>query len=322
MEYRKLGNTDLELSAIGFGCWAMGGSWGKTDDKESIEAVRRAIDKGINFFDTADVYGFGHSERTLAKALGSKRKNVIIATKGGLVWDDHGCLFRSGSRHHLMNALEASLKRLNTDYVDLYQIHWPDTNTPFEITMNVLDEMLKSGKVRYIGVSNFTRKQITECLKFGQVNSLQPPYNMFMRGIEKDFSFCKRNGIGIVAYGPLAYGLLTGKFNKSSKFPENDWRSGKLFPDAGDWQAHIDLFHGDRFRKYLGIVEKLKKTANRLGKTVSQLSIAWVLSNHAVNSAIVGAKRPSQLEENIGGAGWELSKHYLIEINRLLLNLD
>jgi aryl-alcohol dehydrogenase-like predicted oxidoreductase len=319
MIYRKLGNTDLELSEIGFGCWAMGGGWGKTDDKDSIAAARRALDLGINLFDTADVYGFGHSEEVLAKALGKRRKNAIIATKGGLVWDEHGCLFRSGSRHHLINAVEASLKRLKTDYIDLYQIHWPDPNTPLEITMKVMDDLVKSGKVRYIGVSNFTRKQMKECLKVRQINSLQPPYNMFMRDIEKDFSFCKRNGIGIVTYGPLAYGLLTGKFTKESEFPETDWRSGRLFPDPGDWQYHIDLFHGKQFKKNLSIVEGLKKIAKKLGKTVGQLSIAWVLSSPEVTSAIVGAKRPSQLEENAGGSGWKLSKEEKIKINELLI---
>jgi aryl-alcohol dehydrogenase-like predicted oxidoreductase len=318
MNYRKLGNTDLELSEIGFGCWAMGGGWGKTDDKESIAAARRALDLGINFFDTADVYGFGRSEKVLAKALGKSRKNAIIATKGGLVWDDHGCLFRCSSRHHLINAVEASLKRLKTDYIDVYQIHWPDPNTPLEVTMKVMDELVKSGKVRYIGVSNFTRKQMMECLKVGQINSLQPPYNMFMRDIERDFSFCKTNGIGIVTYGPLAYGLLTGKFSRETEFSETDWRSGRLFPDPGDWQMHIDIFHGGQFKRYLRIVEKLKKIAKKLGKTVGQLSIAWVLSNPEVTSAIVGAKRPSQLEENVGAAGWKLPRDEKKEINDLL----
>ncbi len=318
MNYRRLGKTDLELSEIGFGCWAMGGGWGKTDDKESMAAARRALDLGINFFDTADVYGFGHSEKVLARALGKNRKNAIIATKGGLVWDEHGCLFRCSSRHHLIHAAEASLKRLKTDYIDLYQIHWPDPNTPLEVTMSALDDLVKSGKVRYVGVSNFTRKQMKECLKVRQINSLQPPYNMFMRDIEKDFSFCKKKGVGIVTYGPLAYGLLTGKFTKETKFPETDWRSGKLFPDPGDWQAHIDIFHGSLFKRYVRIVEELKKIAQKFGKTVGQLSIAWVLSNPEVTSAIVGAKRPSQLEQNVGAAGWKIPKDEKTKINELL----
>lgn len=319
MEYRRLGNTDLKLSVIGFGCWAMGGGWGQTDDRESIAAVRRTLDLGINFFDTADIYGFGHSEKVLSKALGPRRKDVIIATKVGLAWDEHGCMFRSSSRHHITNAVEASLKRLKTDYIDLYQIHWPDSHTPFEITMKTMDDLVKSGKVRYVGVSNFTVKQIEECMKIRPIDSLQPPYNMLMREAEGDLlPFCKKNGIGVVAYGPLAYGLLTGKFTKDTKFPKTDWRSGELFPDPGDWQRHIDLFHGRQFMRNLRIVEKIKKIANKHGKTVGQLAIAWVLSNPAVTSAIVGAKRPSQIEENIGGTGWQISKEELLRIDEIL----
>jgi aryl-alcohol dehydrogenase-like predicted oxidoreductase len=319
MEYRRLGNTDLKLSVIGFGCWAMGGGWGQTDDRESIAAVRRALDLGINFFDTADIYGFGHSEKVLSKALGPRRKDVIIATKVGLAWDEHGCMFRSSSRHHITNAVEASLKRLKTDYIDLYQIHWPDSHTPFEITMKTMDDLVKSGKVRYVGVSNFTVKQIEECMKIRPIDSLQPPYNMLMREAEGDLlPFCKKNGIGVVAYGPLAYGLLTGKFTKDTKFPKTDWRSGELFPDPGDWQRHIDLFHGRQFMRNLRIVEKIKKIANKHGKTVGQLAIAWVLSNPAVTSAIVGVKRPSQIEENIGGTGWQISKEELLRIDEIL----
>ncbi|MGH7792194.1 MAG: aldo/keto reductase, partial [Thermodesulfobacteriota bacterium] len=277
MEYRRLGNTDLKLSEIGFGCWAMGGGWGQIDDRESIATVRRAIDLEINFFDTADIYGFGHSEKMLAEALSARRKDVIVATKVGLAWDQHGCLFRSSSRYHIMQAVEASLRRLKTDYIDLYQIHWPDSNTPFETTMKTMDDLVKSGKVRYVGVSNFTVKQTKECMKVRTIESHQPPYNLFMRDIEKDLlPFCRRNGIGVIAYGPLAYGLLTGKFTKDTKFPETDWRSGRLFPDPGDWQPHIDLFHGKQFKRNLKIVEKLKKIVNSQGKTVGQLAIAWV----------------------------------------------
>jgi len=319
MEYRRLGDTDLEISEIGFGCWAMGGGWGQIDDKESIAAARRALDLGMNFFDTADIYGFGHSEEVLAKALGARRKDVIVATKVGLAWDIHGCMFRASYRSHIMKGVEASLVRLKTDYIDLYQVHWPDPNTPFEETMRVMDDLVKVGKIRYIGVSNFTVPQIKKCLKARRIHSLQPPYNIFMREVEDELlPFCKKNGIGIVTYGPLAYGLLTGKYTKKTKFPKNDWRSGELFDEPGDWQPHIDLFHGEKFLRNLAIVEKLKKIAKRRGKTVGQLAIVWVLSNPAVTSAIIGAKRPSQVEENVGGAGWRLTGEELGEIQDIL----
>ncbi len=319
MEYNNLGVSSLKVSKIGFGCWAVGGSWGDTDDKESIATIRKAVDLGINFVDTADIYGFGHSETLLGKALGKKRKDVIIATKVGLAWDDHGCMFRASTKQHITHALDASLKRLNTDYIDLYQIHWPDTNTPFEVTMNVMDSLVKSGKVRYIGVSNFTVKQIRECMKTRAIHSLQPPYNMLMREAEKTLlPYCRRNGVGVIAYGPLAYGLLTGKFNSETTFPDNDWRSGKLFSDPGDWQYHINIFQGKQFQRNLRIVEKLKKVAKKYDKTVGQLAIAWVLSNPSVSSALVGAKNVDQLEQNIDGQGWTIEKEDLTRINSIL----
>jgi aryl-alcohol dehydrogenase-like predicted oxidoreductase len=218
-----------------------------------------------------------------------------------------------------VGAVEASLKRLKTDYIDLYQVHWPDYHTPFEITMRAMDDLVKSGKVRFIGVSNFTIKQMKACKMIRPIHSLQSPYNMLMRDVEKDLlPFCRRNRVGVVAYGPLAYGLLTGKFTKDTTFPKSDWRSGALFPDPGDWQRHIDLFHGKQFRRNLKIVERLKKIANRLEKSLGQLAIAWVLSNPAVTSAIVGAKRPSQLEENVGGTDFKLTKKDLSEIDEIL----
>jgi len=321
MEYQNLGVSNLKISKLGFGCWAVGGSWGNTDDKESIAAIRKAIELGINFFDTADVYGFGHSESLLSNALGKRRKDVIIATKVGLAWDEHGCLFRASTRNHILNAVDASLKRLKTDYIDLYQIHWPDTNTPFEITMEVMDSLVKSGRVRYVGVSNFNVKQIRECMKTRAIHSLQPPYNMLMRDVEKNLlSFCRRNAIGVVTYGTLAYGLLTGKFTRDTVFADNDWRSGKLFADPGDWQYHINIFHGKQYLRNLKIVEKLKKVAKKYNKTVGQLATAWVLSNPSVSCALIGARNVGQLEQNIGGQGWKIEKEDMVKINSILEN--
>jgi len=319
MEYRTLGKTKLKVSVVGFGCWAMGGGWGKRDDKNATAAVGRALDLGINFFDTADTYGLGHSEEVLGKALGNRRKEAIIATKFGLHWDENGSLYRSGSRHHIMHAIEGSLKRLKTDYIDLYQVHWPDLNTPFETTMKALKELLKSGKVRYIGVSNFSVRQIKQCIITAPIHSLQPRYSMLTREIEKSIMpFCRREGIGLATYGTLAYGILTGKFNRNSKFPRNDWRSGEMLEDADMWQDNVDLFQGKQFKNNLRVVRKLQKIAGRIGITMGQLAIAWVLSKPAISSAIVGAKRPSQAEENARAGDIKLSKAELWEINQIL----
>lgn len=319
MEYRKLGKTNLKVSSIGFGCWAMGGGWGESDDKSAIAAARKALDLGINFFDTANIYGFGHSEEVLAKALGRRRKDVVVATKGGLHMDQYGCLYRSGARLHIEKAVEESLKRLKTDYIDLYQIHWPDMNTPFEETVRALEDLRKAGKIRHIGVSNFNVPQMKEWMKCGRLHSLQPPYNMLMCDIEKAIiPFCKRNSIGIVSYGTLAYGLLTGKYTTKSRFPKSDWRSGKLFPDPGEWQRHIDLFKGEAYKRNLRIVRGLTKWAREHGMTPGNVAAAWVLSKPAISSALVGAKNPAQAAENAKAADIKLSAAELKEINSIL----
>jgi aryl-alcohol dehydrogenase-like predicted oxidoreductase len=319
MEYRMLGKTELKVSSIGFGCWSMGGGWGDFDEEGAIAAVHRALDSGINFFDTADIYGMGRSEEILAKALGTRRREVIVATKVGLHMDSAGTIYRSGSRNHIMNAVEGSLKRLKTDYIDLYQVHWPDLNTPFEETMKAMEELVKAGKVRYIGVSNFNVPQMKECMKWGRLSSLQPPYNMLMRDIEKDIlPFCRRNGIGVVSYGTLAYGLLTGKYNAKTKFPPNDWRSGKLFKDPGEWQHHINLFQGEAFKKNLRIVKGISAWAKKRDLSTTVVAIAWVLSKPVISSALVGAKNPSQVEENVRAVQVKLKPSDLKEIDMIL----
>lgn len=310
MRYRRLGNTDLKVSVIGFGSFATGKwLWGDdVEDDESIAAVNLALDSGINFIDTADVYGFGHAETVLAKALaGRPRESVILATKGGLVWDDKGNVSRDNSRRHLTEALDASLKRLRTDYVDLYQVHWPDPNTPVEETLEAMYGFWKAGKIRWIGVSNFDVPLMQASLKVAPVHCLQPQYNMFQRQIEQEIlPFCQANGIGVIVYSPLAQGLLTGKFNRNSVFPSNDTR------------ATNPLFQGDEFVKNLEIVERLRRFAGDRGKTVAQLAVAWTLARPGVHSALVGAKRPSQLAETIPGADWELTEAELKEIEDIL----
>lgn len=310
MRYRKLGNTDLEVSVLAFGCFAMGKwLWGNdVEDRETIDALRYALDNGVNFIDTADVYGFGHAESLLPKALeGRPRDSVMIATKGGLVWDDEGNVTRDNSRKHLTEALHASLQRLKTDYIDLYQVHWPDPKTPVEETMEAMYDFWKAGKIRWIGVSNFDVPLLEASLAVAPVHCLQPQYNMLQRQIEADvLPFCREKGIAVIVYSPLAQGLLTGKFTKDTTFPE------------GDGRANRPLFQGELFLKSLEKVEKLKAFAAEHGRTVGQLAVAWALSTPGVHAALVGAKRPSQIAETLPGADWELTDEERAEIEKLL----
>jgi len=308
VEYRNLGVTDLRISTVSFGCWAMGGAWwGKVDDEESAAAVRRALDLGVNFFDTADVYGFGHSEEILARALGKRRNEVFVATKGGMRWDDSGKIWHDDTPSHITAAADASLRRLQTDAIDLYQIHWPDPKTPIAETAMACLELLNSGKVRALGVSNFSAAQMEEWRQVAPLHSLQPPYSLLQRAVEAELlPYCLKNHIGVIAYSPLQRGLLTGKFTAESRFGADDLRSGD-----GDYK-------GEAFERNLAIVEKLKRLAAKASKTVGQLAIAWVLANPALTSAIVGAKRPSQVEENVGGSEWTLTEAQKAEIKQIL----
>ena len=308
MEYRKLGETDLNVSVVGFGCWAAGAKgWGKVDDNESIAAMQRAIDLGINLFDTADEYGWGHSEEILGKAIKGRRDGLVIATKVGRTVDETGKYGLDASRKHIFEAVEGSLKRLQIDCIDLYQIHAPDPDTPHEETLRAMEDLVKQGKIRYFGCSNYTAEQLEESLKYGRFDTLQPPYNLFQRQIERDIlPLCRRENIGVLSYGTLCKGLLTGKFTPDTTFPEDDNRS------------RSPMFQGERFRRNLAIVEKLKKIAAEYGKTVGQLAISWVINQPGITVALVGAKRPSQVEENVGGAGWKISKEHLEEIDRIM----
>ncbi len=309
MHYRKLGNTDMEVSVIGFGCWAMGGDvWGKVEDRESIEAIHFAVDRGINLFDTAPVYGMGHSEEILAKALGSKRHEVYIATKAGLEWNhDHSKIWRNSTKERIFKEVEDSLRRLRTDYIDLYQIHWPDDETPFEETMEALDQLIRDGKVRYIGVSNFNVEQMEACRNVRPIHTLQPPYHMFRRDVEKDvLPYCKEHNIGVLSYGPLAHGLLTGKITMETTFPPSDWRSRNI------------LFKKESLQKRLPIIAQLKELASFYGHSLNDLAIAWVLAREGVTLALVGAKRPQQVEQNLPGADWILDEETMKKVGDIL----
>ena len=288
MEYTLLGETELEVSRICYGTWQLGGAWGKIDDGEAKATIRRAVDLGINFFDTAQAYGFGTAERRVSDALrdviSGDRQSVVLATKGGLrpVGDD---IERDAGREWLRQGLEESLENLGTDYVDLYQVHWPDPSTPAEETAAALSEFVEEGKVRYVGVSNYSARQMHELERHTKIDTLQPPYHIFRRGVEKHvLPYCEAHGIGALAYGPLAHGLLGGKYDEDTTF------------DGGDWRSDSSSFTGEVFAHNLEVVERLKKFAFDRGMTVAQLGIAWVLAHPGVDVAIVGARRPDQIE--------------------------
>jgi len=290
MRYVRLGKTELEVSAISFGTWAFGGEWGAFDKNEAIASIHRALDLGITLFDTAQAYGFGVSERLLGEALGTRRDDVIVATKGGLRMEADR-LVRDDGRDWLRRGVESSLRNLGTDRLDLYQIHWPDPLTPGEETGAALEELVREGKIRHVGVSNYGVKEMEELAAAGRVETLQPPYDLFRHEIEDEIlPYAQEHDIGVLVYGPLAHGLLSGHMTSETRFPADDWRSGS--PD----------FHGETFARNLAVVGRLKEVAFDLALSLPELAVAWTLAHPAVQTAIVGAQSPSQLEGTVGAA--------------------
>ncbi|NOY76737.1 MAG: aldo/keto reductase [Calditrichaeota bacterium] len=309
MDYRQLGTSDLKISDIGFGTWAIGArGWGNVNDEDSIAAIRRAMDLEINFFDTADVYGRGHAEDVLARALGNRRKEVILATKVGNRWSSDGSrVWADLSPAYIRQAVEDSLRRLQTDVIDLYQIHRPDPKTPVADTMGILLDLVKEGKIRYIGTSNLNPDQLREYLSYGPVVSLQPILNLLARHTEVQLlPLCQEKNVGVVVYSPMAMGLLTGKYDRPVQFAPGDFRAANF------------LFQGKTFERNIAIVNALKVFAEERGFTVAQLAVAWVLAHPAVTSAICGAKRPEQIEETVRAFEWKLSHEELIQIDKIV----
>ena len=308
MEYRKLG--DLEVSVIGYGAWGIGGApfWKNEGDKKSIDSIKASFDQGINIFDTAPVYGFGHSEELIGKALKPLREKVVIATKCGLRWDKDSlsALRKDASRKSILEEVDQSLKRLDTDWIDLYQVHWPDLETSHEETMETLLEIQEQGKIRSIGVSNYSAAQIKECSQYAKIISLQPEYSLLAREIEKEIvPLCIENNIGIIAYSPLSSGVLTGKYDKNTKF--KDWRGKGI----------IGTFAGEGYAKNISKVDLLKAIALEEGKTCGQIAINWVLRQPGLTTALVGVKNQVQMEENLQSIGWQPSKENCEKIEKV-----
>jgi aryl-alcohol dehydrogenase-like predicted oxidoreductase len=308
MTYTRLGKTEFRVSTIALGTWAFGGEWGAVDRHEAKAVVHRALDLGVTFFDTAQGYGSGVSERLLGEALWEhvRREEVVVATKGGLRMDGD-TLVRDSSAVWLRAGVESSLRALGTDYIDLYQVHWPDPATPFEETGGALEELVREGKIRHAGVSNFDGAQMDELARYGPVETLQPPYHLFRRGIEEDIlPYAEGHDIGVLVYGPLAHGLLSGRVT-----PETAWV-------ADDWRATSPDFGGETLRRNLEVVERLKAFAAERGLSLPRLATAWTLSHPDVDVALVGARRVSQLDDTVAAAGVELSEEDREEIERIM----
>jgi aryl-alcohol dehydrogenase-like predicted oxidoreductase len=313
---RKHGFSDLYLTTIGLGTWAIGGGnwewgWGPQDDKESIETIQRAIDLGINWIDTAAAYGLGHSEELIAKALAGRRDQVVIATKCGLVWEDDGSGEVNGrlKADSVRKETENSLRRLKTDVIDLFQIHWPNPDEDIEEGWNTVADLIREGKVRYGGVSNFDVSQMQRIQQIHPIASLQPEYSMFQREPENGLlEYCISNEIGVIAYSPLRSGILTENFTIQ--------RLDSLAPN--DWRRRDDDFLEPRVSINLKCVEKLNTLAREWGLSLAQLSTAWVIAQPGVTAAIVGARRVDQIEASAPAADLELNGGQMAQIEALL----
>ena len=313
MQTRRLGQTFLELTTVGLGTWAMGGpwlyGWGPQDDDEAVAAILTAHEKGINWIDTAAIYGLGHSEELCARALKEIVKKPIIATKCALLWSEQNHRIPCLKADSIREECHASLKRLGVDVIDLYQMHWPQPDEDLEEGWEAMAKLQQEGKVRYIGVSNYNLKQLKRARKIAPVASLQPPYSMIGREAENELlGYCAENNIGVVAYSPMAKGLLTGKFTQE--------RLAGLALD--DHRRRDPNFHEPQYTATLQLVERLKEIAKRNGKTCAQLAISWVLRRPEVTAAIVGARRPEQIAETAQAADWNLSPDDIDEIEHLL----
>jgi aryl-alcohol dehydrogenase-like predicted oxidoreductase len=300
----KLGNSPLELSVIGFGAWAIGGSgwsyaWGPQDDQDSIKAIHAALDAGINWIDTAHVYGHGHSEEVVGRAIRGRRSDVIVATKCGLLKGNDGTVVQCLKKNSVREELEGSLRRLGVDVIDLYQIHWPNPEEDIEEAWTVLADAKEKGLVRAIGVSNFNVAQMERVARIAPIHSLQPPYSMWRRAIESEIQpFCHKNNIGIVAYSPMVSGFLTGKLSAAwvKSLPEDDWRRNNVNAKDPALTANIAFIES--------VIRPIAK-AHKVG--VGEIAIAWTLRGGGITSAIVGGRSPEQVKETARAAEVKLS---------------
>jgi aryl-alcohol dehydrogenase-like predicted oxidoreductase len=310
MKTNQLGNSDLFITPIGFGAWAIGGSgwefgWGAQDDIDSLAAIHEALDTGINWIDTAAVYGLGHSEEVVARALQGMNNRPYVFTKCSMVWDEHEEIGHSLKADSIRRECEGSLRRLRVDAIDLYQIHWPDPDADIEEGWATLAALKQEGKVRHIGVSNFNAEQMRRAQAIAPITSLQPRYSLLHREVEEEvLPFTARTGIGVIAYSPMASGMLTGAMTREriARLPADDWR-----------QHHPD-FREPQLSRNLRLVRLLQAIGRLHGRTPAEVAVAWVLHNPAVTGAIVGARKPGQVRGVVGAAEFRLSPRELAEV--------
>ena len=309
MELADIPGTSLKVSPVAIGTWAIGGwMWGGTDEAQSVSTIRAALEHGINVIDTAPAYGFGRSEEIVGKAIAEAnlRSRVVIATKTGLEWD-RGRVFRNASRARIIQEIEDSLRRLRTDYIDIYQVHWPDPLVTIEETAEAMEMLFRQGKIRAVGVSNFSVCQMERFRRVAPLHVLQPPYNLFERGIEADLlPYCRTNNIAMLGYGALCRGLLSGRMRPDTVF------------DGDDLRRTDPKFRVPRFAQYLTAVERLDRLAQqRFGKRVIHLAVRWML-DQGITTALWGARRPDQLQPVDEVTGWRLDAPAKAEIDRIL----
>ena len=309
MQYRILGNTGMKVSVIGLGANNFGG---RNDEQSSFRVLDQALDLGVNFIDTADYYNLGKSEQAIGNWLDGRRDRVVIATKFVMAMDDYPNS-RGASRYHIFNAVEDSLRRLRTDHIDLYQVHWPDPDTPIEQTLRALDDLVKQGKVRYFGSSNFSALQLSEALwtsRYFNLNGLvseQCYFNLLVRGVEREVvPYCSANGLSVIPYFPLESGLLTGKYRRNAPIPE------------GTRMASGEFYRRSMTDENFDKVEKLSAFAEERGHTMGELALTWLLAKPAVCSVIAGASGPGQVVQNVAAADWTLTPDDLKAIDEIV----
>ena len=308
LEKIQLGDSGPGITRLGMGCWAIGGhGWGHVDDEDSVKAIQFSLDNGVNFFDTADVYGLGKSERMLSKALGDSKEKVVIASKGGVRWDTSGRTCKDISPGYLRKAVEGSLKRLGLECIPLYYIHWPDNKTPISDAVGTLGDLKQEGKIASIGVSNFTSVLLEEAISYERIDAIQVQYNLVQNKNVLDLiSICKKNNIKLVAWGALADGLLTGKFTADTKFNSDDHRS------------HNPELQGEKFLQNLKVIDRFRVISASRGVTLSQMALRWVLDSMDFSCALFGARTYNQVSENLGANGWHLTSKELSAIENTI----